>query len=312
MRANTTAAATTTAGRPAPLVRALDSARLGRYADARGALDELGGDSSDDPVVQDLLARLHAQRGELAEADACWARVLASAPADAPVAVAAVAGRRRIAALQARRYRPTAGRRWGVAVVVLATAGAVVAGVLLPVAADPAPPDPAVGRRLAAVQREQRDLAGRLDTLRAQLPPAVVDLSGPGTTVTRQGDGQLITFDEGLFGQDATLTPAGTEALRALGDRLASAGASGPLVITGHTDDTPLPPDSPYPDRINLGFTRAQTAAEALSDGSGIPLTAIGIRSTGTARPPFPDDSTANRARNRARNNTVTVLVGQP
>ena len=297
----------TSATRTAPLFRAMDSARQGRYADARGALDELGGDGSEDPAVQDLLARLHAQRGELAEADACWARVLDTAPADAPVAVAAVAGRRRIAALQAKRYQPSVGRRWGVAALLVATAGAVVAGVLLPVAAGPEPPDPAVGRRLAAVQREQRDLAEQLDTLRTQLAPASPDLSGEGTTVTRQGDSLLITFDEGLFGRDATPTPAGTEALAALGSRLASAGARGPLVITGHTDDAPLAPDSPYPDRINLGFTRAQTAGAALAGSSGIPLTAIGIRSTGTAQPPFPDDSAANRA----RNNTVTVLIGQ-
>ncbi len=77
--------------------------------------------------------------------------------------------------------------------------------------------------------------------------------------------------------------------------------------MTGHTDDAPLLPGSRYPDRVTVGFARAQTAAVRLSAATGIPFADIGIRSPGTAAPPYPDDSAADRA----RNDTVTVLIGR-
>jgi flagellar motor protein MotB len=267
--------------------------------------------------VLDLLARIHAQRGEFAEADACWARVAEMTPRVA-AGTAAGAGRRRIAALQAGRHRSVTGRRLGAAALALVAAGAVAAGAVLP---RPPGQDPAVRRDLAAVRDGQARLARQLGALRARVdavadrpapaPPAPrpdpdPDLSGPGTTVTPQGASLLVVFDEGLFGRDAVLTPAGGAALRQLGARLRRLGLTGPLVVTGHTDDTPLPAGGPYADRITLGFARAQTAARQLALTTGLPQSAIGLRSTGTAEPPFPDDSTANRA----RNNTVTVLIG--
>lgn len=318
---------------PAPetedlVAAAARAARAGRYAEARRVLDGLGGSGAQDPAVLDLLARVHAQLGEFAAADACWARVQAGDPRPA-AATAAGAGRRRIAALQAGRVRPYGGRRIAAAALVAAAAGTAVAGTVP--ALDRDGPDPVTGADLAAVRDGQAALAGRLDALGTRVdtglsslataspspaapspaapsPTAlpVPGLGGPGRTVSRQGDALVVVFGEGLFGRDARLTATGAAALDGLARRLRQAGVTGPLVVTGHTDDRPLPPDAAVTDRVTLGFARAQTAAEHLSAAAGIPLDSIGIRSTGTLHPPYPDDSAADRA----RNNTVTVLVG--
>ncbi|ANZ41584.1 hypothetical protein BBK82_42185 [Lentzea guizhouensis] len=50
--------------------RAADLARAGRHDDARLILEDLGRD----PATLDLLARVHAQRGDLAAAEAAWRR----------------------------------------------------------------------------------------------------------------------------------------------------------------------------------------------------------------------------------------------
>ncbi|CAG7646829.1 hypothetical protein [Actinacidiphila bryophytorum] len=208
-------------------------------------------------------------------------------------------------------------------------AGAAVAGALLP--RTHADPDRVTGTDLAAVRDGQATLAGRLEALGTRVDsglsglasaaapqpspvtpspaaPPPPDIGGPGRTVSRQGDALVVVFDQGLFGRDARLTAAGAAALDDLGRRLRRAGVSGPLVVTGHTDDRPLPRGAAVTDRITLGFARAQAAAGHLAAAAGIPPAAVGIRSTGTLHPPYPDDSAADRA----RNNTVTVLVGTP
>ncbi|MBD0735318.1 hypothetical protein [Streptomyces sp. CBMA29] len=285
------------AGLAAAVGAATEAARAGRYDEATRLLGEAG-DAGTDPAVLDLTARIHAQRGELAEADACWAAL--------PGSASAVAGRRRIAALQARRYRPSAGRRLTVAVLVVTAAGAMAAGVLLPRTRAPQPPDPSVARDLAAVRAEQGQLRTRLDeAVRAAAVPALTaaDLSGSGVTVTREGQGFLVTFDGALFTDGATLNPYGRGALDAVAARLRRTAGAGPLVVTGHTDDTPLPPGSPYADRVTLGFARAQRAAERLAADGPVPLPSIGLRSTGTSSAPH---------RPGSANNTVTILVGPP
>ena len=83
------------------LEQAAEAARAGRYEDAAASLEGLGGRESDDPRVLDLLARMHAQQGEFADADSCWVTALSLDPDWQ----AAVEGRRRIAALKAKRFR---------------------------------------------------------------------------------------------------------------------------------------------------------------------------------------------------------------
>jgi hypothetical protein len=263
----------------AALTRAVESARVGQYQDALASLEELGGRGSDDPRVVDLMARVHAQRGEFADADLCWARVEALDPG----LQAAVVGRRRIAALQARRFRP---RVLPVAVAVVAVVAGV--GVLLPTStpAPPAPPSPAPVdlSGLDAVESKQDQLARDLAALQASLaaPKERFDqlagaLTSPRFTVTRQGEAALVTFNDGLFSRDARLSAAGRAVLAELGRMLKPFPAE--ISVIGHGST------------VELGLRRAQAAAGELA--------AVNLRSS--TQLPFPPGS--------RRNNTVTVLI---
>ncbi|MGH3242437.1 MAG: hypothetical protein ACRDNL_18820, partial [Spirillospora sp.] len=58
--------------------RARSAARAGDLDTALRLLSELDNAKAAGPAALDLLARVHAQRGEYKEADACWARVAES------------------------------------------------------------------------------------------------------------------------------------------------------------------------------------------------------------------------------------------
>jgi flagellar motor protein MotB len=286
----------------AVLTRAVESARLGRYQQALTDLEELGGHGSDDPRVLDLLARVHAQQGELADADECWSRAFALDGSPA-----AAQGRRRIAALQAKRFRP---RTAGIAVLVVAVAGIGVVGVLLPRAPAPAPvpgPDPAVLSGLSGVAAKQADLEREIAALGAKVDAApklgdqlVAALASGKFTVRRQGEALVVTFTDALFTRDARLTAAGRAALDEFAQQVKPFASKSSIAVTGHTDDRPVPRS--FTNDVDLGFGRAQAAASELSAAAGISLAAISLRSAGAAEPPY---STASKA----RNNTVTVLI---
>jgi len=79
-------------------------AELARAGDYDSAVRILATLNSGDPETLDLLAKVHAQRGDLIAAEAAWRRVLARDPADA----AAQAGIQLITQINAgkRRRRP--------------------------------------------------------------------------------------------------------------------------------------------------------------------------------------------------------------
>jgi hypothetical protein len=266
----------------AVLTQAVESARVGQYQDALASLEELGGRGSDDPRVLDLMARVHAQRGEFADADLCWAGVEALDPS----LQTAAEGRRRIAALQAKGFRP---RVLPVAVAVVAVVAGV--GVLLPASTSipaPALPAPVDLSGLQAVASKQDQLSRDLAALRAELvapgerfDQLVGALVSPRFTVVRQGETALVTFNDGLFSRDARLSASGRAVLVELGRMIKA--FPGEISVIGHGAT------------VELGFRRAQVTAGEL----GVPLGAVNLRSS--TQLPFPAGS--------RRNNTVTVLI---
>jgi flagellar motor protein MotB len=285
------------------LTSAAQLARRGHYTEAHSVLATLGGPTSDNPALLDLLARIHAQQGELAEADACWTRVLELDEASA--------------AVQARRYRPAARRAAEVAAILLVVTGVGVTSALLARQDDPAPttPDSALLAELRDTRQAQEDLArqlggvqGELDTIRSRTK-AIDDLhatlTAAGLLVTREGDVLTVAFPIGLFSTGTTLTAPGRQALTDLATHLRT-----PLTITviGHTDNGRLTPRSRYADHIDLGLARARTATMELSTKAGLPLTSFAMTTTGETNPPFPNTTTDNRARNR----TVTLRLSLP
>lgn len=290
------------------LYQARMAAREGKLEEALRLLDELDTEAPSVAVL-DLRARLHAQRGEFAEADRCWARVQELVPDDREAAE----GRRTIEEILAgrRRGRPlvTAGRA---AAAVLACAvlagGAAVAlsgqsdqgatppmagGTLAPQEDENARRVRALEDRLAAIDAERAAAAGR----RAQALDAIAEkLAMPGVLVQRRDDEVRVLVETGVFGPDSTVpSRQGRAVLLELGRRLAELDAR--TTVVGHAVAVPGGPAS---GGSLIALDRAQAAASLLAEGGGLPLTAFTLVSADQQEAPFPDS---------ARNRTVTLLV---
>ncbi|GAB3894643.1 hypothetical protein GCM10029964_073410 [Kibdelosporangium lantanae] len=192
---------------------AAELARLGDHDQAVAILTTL-----DDPDSQDLLARVHAQRGDLAAADAAWRRVLARHPGHP----AALAGTQLIAEITAgkRRKRPLPVLALGAGAAVAVILAGTVVLFTLPTgttsAASPPPPPATVTTVVAPSSstppppppQEQPRLSGLLTSLR-----------GPGAVVSQQDKGVSVVFDDGLFAPNgAQLTAAGRRQLAEWGN----------------------------------------------------------------------------------------------
>ena len=240
-----------TLGEDLDLDRARQAARSG---DLDGALALLAGAES--VAALDLRARVRAQRGEFAEADATWERVLALDPDHE----GAAAGRKAIAARPRRRLLAPA---VGGVVVLMLLGGAVwwarpsgpppsqalpaATPTAAPVTPSPsAPPSPSAGDRLAA------------------------RLEGPDRTVTRAGEDVRVVFDDGLFSRGEVLAPEAAGTLGRVGRALR--GTDVTVTVVGHVVSVAGGRTS---GGSTVALARAQVAAARLSAASRLPLTAF-------------------------------------
>ncbi|WP_326566094.1 hypothetical protein VSH64_29985 [Amycolatopsis rhabdoformis] len=280
------------------LAEAADLARLGQYA---AAVELLQREATDDVARLDLLARVHAQTGELDLADAAWARVLELAPESEP----ALAGRRLIAKIRAGRLRKRpVGRRLavaGAAVVVVAGVAAIV--LTLPwsspapasVAAPAATTSPAVQAELDRLHASQSQAAQAEQSRQAKLTALASRLGGDGVQVAT-GSAVTITFDEGLFGPNAiSPSTAGRRALEQWGAVLKGLdGQAVRVTVIGHGVAVP---GGPTTGGSSTALARAASAARVLATASGLPLTTFAITSADQATPVHEGtDAAANRS----------------
>ncbi|MYS90578.1 MULTISPECIES: tetratricopeptide repeat protein [Streptomyces] len=270
--------------------------RLLREAEAT----ELGGHRD----VLDLRARVHAQRGETAEAAECWRRVLARHPDD-PAAGAGLArlGRRGPMAVLGRHRTRTA------LVAAACVITAVVAGTVTTLDGPHtarADTDRAAGGRqspgTSATAGAGQEAPGsgtgqEKDAAAATRRAAALaeDLRAPGLRVTVHGDSVEVAFTQGLFSAGAQLTPAGARQLALLGERLG--GRHPDVTVHGHAATVPGAPRS---GGSVVALWRALVAARELSAASGEPLTAFTTDTADQRDAPYPDP---------ARNRTVTLVI---
>ncbi|WP_158848833.1 OmpA family protein [Saccharothrix deserti] len=267
------------------LAEAAEQARAGDYRQALATLDLL---PADHPDRLDLVARIHAQCGSYAAAEAAWREVLRVRPDDA----AALRGCALISRIRAgrrlRRPVPITGVAAGAAVLGVALLWPVTStvehGLELPrsavVESVPEPePEPVPDRGSQRLD----DLARSLTT-----PDVVVE----------RGDSDVrVTFREGLFGPDDTdLTPAGRQTLERWAAVLA--GRDVRVTVLGHTATVP---GGPTAGGSPVALARAGAAAEVLAAAGGLPLTTFVVGSADQSNVPHPTDQTRNR--------TVTLLV---
>lgn len=305
----------------------------------RVSLDKTGpGSVADRATVLaalNLRAKVHAQRGELAEADACWSRVEALAPDDPDAA----AGRRTLAKIAAghRHARPVVhtGR---VAVVAAALVGAALiggGGWLFANADDGAGGDGGDGdrasksvaesdtgsERLRVESRRADDLKARLAAIEegftadAEQRDSTLDevakrLAMPGVEIRRHAEDVQLVFSTGVFPYDSVIGPEGAEALTEIGRRLADlesgagtgkAGTGVETTVVGHS--VAVPGGAPSGGSV-VALNRARVAAQYLAQDSDLRLTDFRLVSADQRRGPFPATD-ANAPRNR----TVTLLI---
>jgi hypothetical protein len=268
----------------------------GDLAEAGRLLDEL--DTPRSVAVLDLRARVHAQLGELDEADRCWGQVQELVRDDPDAAE----GRRTIERIRAGRSRArpvvTTGR---VSVAAAALACVVLAGGATWLASSTPQGDD--GQQAARTQELERQLAAA-DSAQASVENrhklALDNTAGllamPGVVVERRDGDVRVLFEAGLFSANGvTVSRDGSALLTELGLRLASLPVD--TTIVGHAVAVA---GGPATGGAGIALDRAQAAAERLAEGGGLPLTAFTLVSGDQADGPFPD---------AARNRTVTLLV---
>lgn len=132
------------------------------------------------------------------------------------------------------------------------------------------------------------DLIGRLKALQREL--GFMALEGP--------DGVLIRFEDLLlfdFGK-AEISPGGLKLLDRLAAELRAADCL--IRVEGHTDDVPIRTRR-YPSNWDLSIARAVNVVKHLAYASGIEPRRLSAVGYGASRPLVPNDSAANRSKNR-------------
>ncbi|KOG17097.1 hypothetical protein [Streptomyces viridochromogenes] len=291
------------------VARAAAAARSGDLDAALRELDRY----DDDPAVTrhrdvtDLRARVHAQRGELAEAERCWRQLLDEHPRDE----SAAAGLARVRRFRRRGPAAALGRarhRLRPAVAVVLCAGAVTAATwglatrLPSGTGEPRSDSAAVARaaeqdvRQELTEERERAAAEAEDRRTKALDALAQEVRTPGTRVERHEDSVEVVFDQGLFSEAAELTETGAARLALLGERLAGRQQLR-VEVLGHIAQVP---DAPASGGSVTSLWRAMAAARALSDASGRPLTGFSVASAEQRDAPHDTD---------AANRTVTVLL---
>jgi hypothetical protein len=170
-------------------------------------------------------------------------------------------------------------------------------------AGPPAPSAPSTGprERLDALEAQSAAVTERQRVLTAALDTIAAGLAAPGVRVERRAGDVRVVFDDGLFLPDGNqFTAHGGRALREWAGKLA--GKPVRVEVVGH--GVPQA-GGPAHGGSAVALSRASAAATALSEGSGMPLTAFTVTSADQSELPHrPVDAAA-----QSRNRTASVVV---
>jgi outer membrane protein OmpA-like peptidoglycan-associated protein len=302
------------------LLKAAGLAADGDLDEAEALLSRTGADSLSVDATE-LLARIAVQKGEWRRAQQLWMTVLKKDPDRASaqralsrmrspwlmyaicrrllyLCVLCVIGCLSVAGIIALVHYD----RWGASAVVgaapappsvkeaTATAPqqvAPISHVAVPVATQPAEPDRSTDEKVAP-----------------QYPPPPV-FAIPGCLVTTNATETRVCFEEGLFAYRGEFTESGRSQLEAAAREMASHTNGFWVVVEGHTDSDPMPPNSTYKDNYALGLHRAMVAVEVIKNATSLTGRDILGVSAGETAPPFAENDYESKLRNR----TVVVRL---
>ena len=117
-----------------------------------------------------------------------------------------------------------------------------------------------------------------------------------------------IVFSQPVFSRLTTIDPAQKSRLDQVARIVKQANPSSVLTIIGHTDSDPIRPSSQYRSNEYLSELRAREVVTYLR-GTGIfPSSQLRPIAMGAREPPFPNNTSASKAKNR----TVSIEIMQP
>jgi type VI secretion system protein ImpK len=265
------------------LSRATALARAGHYDSAELVLSGVASPAGPTPEMLDLLARIRAQQGRLAEAQTLWNSAAHLQPENERYRAALA----RIATFQRTTPWVYYGRFILIALVILLAVWLGVYGILRMATPPPAPA--VVSHAVAPV------------TTAAVVPAKHLDLTVkvPGVVQTKDGENIVLRFESGLFSHGVALSKEGAATLADLGRQLGHALGSATAGVIGYTDDLPVKNSARFPDNDAIAIARADAVVAKLSAITGIPKHKWAIRHSAPASNPFPNDSMENRGKNR-------------
>jgi outer membrane protein OmpA-like peptidoglycan-associated protein len=139
-----------------------------------------------------------------------------------------------------------------------------------------------------------------------RLPPAWAgSLNIDGVQVATDGNTATLTFLDPVFAHHTTLSTQAEKVLRELAKVLAQVESPLTIEVRGHTDDTPVRGGGAYRDNYALGLARAARVVQFLHYDADLTNTALSAASQADVATPFPNDTPANRLKNR----TVTLRI---
>jgi len=335
------------------LSKAVELARGGHYSEAHSLLNDLTPVEQSRPEVLDLLARIHAQKGRLREAEGCWRKALEVDPAN----TAYLAGLKRIAKT---KIQPVwLDSLWRMTIPIL---GILILAVgfyalinrvermesaledlsrksdnletaiqsqhdLLTLDRETEAQDLAsLNQELDRINEEiisqnstleahiltsseQLDeLEHMQDAILTQLSPPdapTVHIDLPGVVSEVYGSSLILTFEDGLFQTEAILLPEAREILTELGQQLEPYVGEISIIVVGYTDDLE---QNESPDYLILSMYRAVEVVDHIVTTTQLPGSIFMLQLLEDRPAPYPNDSDANRARNR----TVVLIITNP
>ncbi|MCB2184862.1 MAG: flagellar motor protein MotB [Deltaproteobacteria bacterium] len=145
---------------------------------------------------------------------------------------------------------------------------------------------------------QEQKLAAVLD-LPSNTDPNMPNYLQKGVTLSKDPRGTVITLANDLLFPpgSARLSPKGQEAIRKLADFLRY--SNEPLAVEGHSDDSPLAKDSPYPDNWALSLARAEAVLRELIGPGKMDPSRLRVGAMGANKPVAVNDTPEHRAMNR-------------
>jgi flagellar motor protein MotB len=270
--------------------QATDLARAGDYAGAERVLDGF----PDAPAALDLRARIHAQRGQLAEAAAAWRALCDQRPDD----VDARAGLVRVHSLQRGGYPGRRVGRMALFALGLAFGVTMAVGALRgsnPVASPSPAPASQDGRQIARAVSEA--LVPLLNERPAPPPPEPTTAVGAraldelrrvlatdSAIDVSPDEGELVVrFRDPLFQREDVLQPQAAATLTRVATALAPFAERVKVTIVGQTDDKPVTRTSRFPSNVAVGMARAVAVFRHFGEHDGLPPGLFALRSPGVA-----------------------------